>query len=78
MTLLNPAKSINRAPLRRALLLIALALVLGSGGWLITPALATDPVGVTTTILSGPISFDAIGVHFCRCSFGLDSRARNR
>ncbi len=50
MTLLNPAKSINRSPLRRALLLIALALVLGSGGWLITPALATDPVGVTTTI----------------------------
>ena len=46
MTLLNPAKSINRSPLRPALLLIALALVLGSGGWLITPALATDLVGV--------------------------------
>lgn len=58
MTLLNPAKSINRSPLRRALVLIALALVLGGGGWLITPALATDPVGGTTTVLASPISFD--------------------
>ena len=39
-------------------------MVLSAIGTLIAvPAMATDPIGVTTTILAGPSSFTGIGVH---------------
>jgi hypothetical protein len=55
-------KSIHHWPLWRTSLVVTMALAI-IGGLTAVPAKATDPVGVTTTILSGPISFDPIGVH---------------
>jgi hypothetical protein len=55
-------KSIHHWPLWRTSLVVTMALAI-IGGLTAVPAKATDPVGVTTTILTGPISFDAFGVH---------------
>jgi quercetin dioxygenase-like cupin family protein len=61
MTTLHVAKTIQRSPLRCVLLLVALALV-GAAAFMVAPARATLPVGVTSTTLAGPIRLDEIDV----------------
>ncbi len=58
--------SVKKAPIHRRLLwrapiVVAMALV-GMAVLTTVPALATDAIGVTTTILAGPVPFDNIGV----------------
>jgi hypothetical protein len=62
MTTLGVETSNQRPALWRAHLIMAMVLS-GIGALTTVPARATDPIGVTTTILAGPSSFDAIGVH---------------